>query len=72
MDIHHHPVRWVETMVDTTRFTGTVYRAANWILIGVRSGRGLRSKYSDPRRSVKNIFGYPLTPDFRARLRHDE
>lgn len=68
--LYRHPVHWVETMVDTSRFAGTVYRAANWIAIGRSSGRGLRSKHGDPQRTIKNILGYPLTPDFRERLCH--
>lgn len=66
--LYQHPVHWVETMVDTSRFTGTAYRAANWTLIGQSSGRGLRSKHNDTPRTIKNILGYPLTPDFREHL----
>jgi len=68
--LYLHPILWVETMVDTSRFTGTVYRAANWIILGKSSGRGLRSKHGDPPRTIKNILGYPLTSDFRERLCH--
>lgn len=70
LDLYHHRVHWVETMVDTSRFTGTVYRAANWIAIGRSSGRGLRSKHGDPPRTIKDILGFPLTSDFRERLCH--
>lgn len=69
--LYRHPIHWVETMVDTSRFTGTSYRAANWIAIGRSSGRGLRSKNGDPQRTIKDILGYPLTPDFKERLCHE-
>jgi hypothetical protein len=67
---YHHPIHWLETMVDRSRFAGTSYRAANWILLGKSSGRGLRAKGSDPRKSIKDIYGYPPIPDFRERLYH--
>ena len=28
--LYHHPILWLETFVDTERFAGTCYRAANW------------------------------------------
>jgi hypothetical protein len=68
--IYHHPVLWLETMVDTSRFAGTSYRAANWILLGKSSGRGLRAKTGDPRKTIKDVYGHPLSPDFRERLCH--
>ncbi|WP_419640923.1 Druantia anti-phage system protein DruA [Thiolapillus sp.] len=30
----------LETFVDTERFTGTCYKAANWIYVGKTKGRG--------------------------------
>lgn len=68
--LYHHPVHFIETMVDTSRFVGTSYRAANWTFLGKSSGRGLRTKPADPLRTIKDIYGYPLTPDFRERLCH--
>jgi hypothetical protein len=68
--LYHHPIYWLETMVDTSRFAGTCYKAANWLMLGKSSGRGLRTKHTDPLRTIKDIYGYPLTSDFQQRLCH--
>ena len=68
--MYHHPILWLETFIDTERFTGTCYRAANWTLLGLTSGRG---KYNQTRKkltSIKAMYGYPLCRDFRRRLCH--
>ena len=36
--IYAHPIYWLETFVDTSRFRGTCYRAANWKVIGTTAG----------------------------------
>ena len=41
--IYAHPIYWLETFVDTSRFRGTCYRAANWQVIGTTQGRGHRA-----------------------------
>lgn len=64
-----HPVWLVETFVEQERFAGTAYRAANWQPIGQTRGRGRQGP--DPRvrsTSIKEVFVYPLHPDFRQRL----
>ncbi len=66
--IYGHPIYWLETFIDPTRFRGTCYRAANWIPLGRTSGRGHRAPTKQPTRPIKEVLGYPLTPDFRARL----
>ena len=66
--IYHHPIYWLETFVDTERFKGTCYRAANWILLGKTTGRGKNDQTNKVNRSIKYVYGYPLTRDFRARL----
>ena len=66
--IYGHPIYFVETFVDPARFRGTSYRAANWIVLGRTTGRGHNAPTKQPTRSIKEVLGYPLTPDFRARL----
>lgn len=66
--IYHHPIYWLETFVDTERFKGTCYQAANWILLGKTTGRGKNDQTNKVNRSIKYVYGYPLTQDFRARL----
>jgi hypothetical protein len=63
---HYRPVL-LETFVQLDRFTGTCYKAANWIHLGTTEGYSLysRQKKLVPR---KAIFVYPLTRKFRTIL----
>jgi hypothetical protein len=67
---HHfgHPLYYLETFVDPGRFRGTCYRAANWILLGLTTGRGKDDHTNKPNRPLKKVLGYPLTKDFRRLL----
>ena len=38
--VYAHPIYFLETFIDPQRFRGTCYRAANWTLLGVTTGRG--------------------------------
>jgi Domain of unknown function (DUF4338) len=66
--LYAHPIYWLETFVDTSRFRGTCYRAANWQLIGTTAGRGHRAPTSEQTRPVKQMLGLPLHRKFRAIL----
>ena len=66
--VYGHPVHYLETFVDPGRFRGTCYRAANWKVLGLTTGRGKDAPTKKPTRSIKKILGYPLTRDFRQRL----
>jgi hypothetical protein len=63
-----HPVHYLETFVDPERFHGTCYRAANWQMLGLTTGRGKDDLTHQPNRSCKQVLGLPLHPDFRHRL----
>jgi hypothetical protein len=58
----------LETFVDTTRFKGTCYKAANWIFAGLTQGRGKYDRHTRRPETVKAVFLYPLRPDFRRVL----
>jgi len=66
--LYAHPIYFAESFVDPERFAGTCYRAANWIWLGRTTGRGKADQTHRANRSLKDILGYPLTRDFRARL----
>jgi hypothetical protein len=66
--LYGHPVYFAETFIDPGRFRGTCYRAANWKLLGLTTGRGKNSTSKRPNRSIKEVLGYPLTPRFRELL----
>jgi len=66
--MYGHPIYFLETFVDPQRFRGTCYRAANWVLLGRTTGRGKQSNSYVPNRSIKDVLGYSLTPNFRELL----
>jgi len=66
--IYGHPIYFLETFVDPQRFRGTCYRAANWIYLGMTTGRGKDAPSKQPNRTIKEVLGYALVADFRQRL----
>ena len=70
-----HPLL-AETLVDPARFTGRAagnaghcYRAANWIDVGLTTGRGREDRqHARHGASPKRIWLYPLVPNARQRL----
>lgn len=68
--IYGHPVYFLETFVDTEKFTGVCYRAAGWHYLGKTTGLGKADHKGKPNRSIKAVWGYALCGDFRERLCH--
>jgi Domain of unknown function (DUF4338) len=66
--VYAHPIYWLETFVDTSRFRGTCYRAANWQVIGTTAGRGHRAPTFEQTRPAKQMLGLPLHRKFREIL----
>ena len=59
-----------ETLVDPSRYTGHCYRAANWIGLGVTTGRGRMDRERLREGAApKLVFVYPLVRDAARRLR---
>jgi hypothetical protein len=59
----------VETLVDTSRYRGTCYQAANWTHLGSTSGRGRQDReHARHGKAPKAIYVYPLTSRFREAL----
>jgi hypothetical protein len=58
----------LETFVDTERFTGTCYKAGNWVCVGATQGRGKLDRYHEHRLPVKSVWLYPLDKEFRRCL----
>lgn len=58
----------METFVDTTRFSGTCYKAGNWICVGRTQGRTRCDRYHTKSEPIKSIWLMPLYPDFRRVL----
>jgi len=64
-----HPVFLLETFVEARRFQGISYQAANWVYVGKTQGRGRNDRrHGSSRVSIKDIYLYPLTGNFREVL----
>lgn len=58
----------VETFVETPRFQGTCYKAANWLQLGDTQGRGKLDVDHSAQLAKKSVWVLPLTTDFRRTL----
>ncbi|MCP4036939.1 MAG: DUF4338 domain-containing protein [bacterium] len=67
-EAYGHPVVYLETFVDPSRFRGTCYRAANWRHLGETTGRGHNDQTYRANRPKKTVWGYPLIRRFREVL----
>jgi len=66
-EVHHgyRPVL-LETFIDTDKYTGVSYRAANWQCIGKTAGVKATAKVTG--KSQKAVYVYPLSKDFKTDL----
>jgi hypothetical protein len=58
----------IETFVETDRFTGASYRAANWLHVGQTKGRGKLDRHHEHALPVKDVYLYPLHRDYQRIL----
>ena len=58
----------LESFVDTSHFTGTCYKAANWLQIGKTKGRGRQDRLNKKAETIKDIYVYLFAKDFRQRI----
>jgi len=58
----------IETFVEKNRFSGTCYRAANWMHVGETTGRGKLHKKKEAVLPIKDILLYPLNKNFKTKL----
>lgn len=68
--VYSHRIYFLETFIDTEKFKGTCYKAANWIYLGDTTGRGKNDQTHKVNRSIKAVWGYPLSVDYREVLQH--
>jgi hypothetical protein len=69
---HHYAVEplLVETLVDTSRYRGHCYLAANWICVGQTTGRGrMDREHLRHGQAIKTVWVYPLVKGAAQRLR---
>lgn len=68
-----HSLLLLETFVDPRYFHGGVYRAANWLELGLTRGfHRIQGGYSNTSDSPKRVFVYPLTRHVQAQLNHPD
>ena len=58
--VHGHPILVAETFVDHSRFQGTCYRAAGWIVLGRTSGYGRKHGIYYYHGETKTVLVKPL------------
>lgn len=70
----HYGIRpWLlESFVDTSRFEGICYRAANWIDVGQTQGRGKKDRHRRVSLPRKQVYLYPLRQDCRQRFSNEK
>lgn len=66
-----HEIYLAETFVDTARFEGTCYRAANWHYVGQTKGSAKRGNRYHRHGNSKAIYLYPLHRKFRRMLTNE-
>ncbi|HLK65351.1 MAG TPA: Druantia anti-phage system protein DruA [Bryobacteraceae bacterium] len=59
----------METLVDRDQYPGTCYRAANWVSVGITTGRGRMDRFNQTQNSRKEIFLYPMVRSWQKQLR---
>jgi hypothetical protein len=67
-----HRIYLLETFVESQRFRGVCYRAANWKYVGQTAGMGRNCKTAAGELPTKDIYVYPLAADFREQLATQE
>jgi hypothetical protein len=63
-----HPIYYLESFVQVNRFAGTCYIAANWISLGLTTGRGANATTSKKNVPIKELLVYPLHKKFREKM----
>ena len=65
---HGWRLELLETFVETGRFKGVAYQAANWQPVGLTTGRTRQEKEHRPQAPHKSVWVYPLSQRFREGL----
>jgi hypothetical protein len=66
--VYRESIVLAETFVDSERFEGPCYRAANWLCLGQSRGRGRNDREHKSGQPFKSVWCYPLQGDFRRSL----
>ena len=66
--IYNYRPLLLESFVDTSHYSGTCYKAANWQWIGRTKGHGRQDLFKKQEETIKDIYVYPLEEDFRRQM----
>jgi hypothetical protein len=55
-----HGLQWLETFVESGRFAGACYRAANWLCVGYTRGRSRQDREHSMQVPIKAVYLYEL------------
>jgi len=69
-ELYAHPIWLLESFVDSERFEGTCYRAANWRCLGFSRGRGTKSRTKQKNTSLKAVTTQTPSPQSKMLARH--
>jgi hypothetical protein len=58
----------LESFIDPGHFSGSCYRAANWLFAGQTKGRGRQDRNHENLSTRKDVYLYPLAPGWQAEL----
>lgn len=72
VEAHGYRPVLIETFVDSTRYSGASYKAANWTYVGQSKGRGRDDPGREYPETKKDIYLYPLQSDWRQCLTRRE
>ena len=68
LELYKYSPVLVETFVDTSKYSGTCYIAANWQHLGQTKGRGCFDPKHECKETVKEIYVYPLESNWQEIL----
>jgi len=60
MEKYGHSLDWLETFVETRRFTGRCYKAADWQFVGESRGRSRQDRGHQMKVETKGVYLYRL------------
>lgn len=69
LNYYGHRLYLLETFVDKDRFTGSCYKAANWIHIGQTKGRSRNDRHARLQVPIKDVYLLPLVKEFEQKLK---
>lgn len=68
LELYKYSPVLIETFVDTNKYPGTCYAAANWQHLGQTKGRGCFDPKHEYKETVKEIYVYPLESNWQETL----